>query len=335
MSKPMRIGILGASRIAQESVIDAAQVTGDRKYGIAARDPERAREYAQENGFERVYDDYDSLISDPDIDLVYIGLPNGLHAKWTARALEQNKKVLVEKPFAANLEEFDRVVAALEHSEGWVWEAFHHAHHPIMQRILELASDASDIGELQSIEIHMNMPDPGERDPRWNFDLAGGGVMDLGCYALETVVEIAEKRGAEITVESVRGTPSKYDSRVDAALEAKLNIGGVPAHIESSMVSDDFDFSITLIGDRGEAHMPWFVKPQNDDRVILSVGGSERVEHLGEQLSYTYQLQWIAQRLESGQRDADHLARSRRVMALIDQLYSSAGFPLRPASLTQ
>lgn len=334
MSDKLRIGILGASRIAEESVTDATAETGHHRYAVAARDADRAREYAEQYDYETSYGSYEELIADPNVDLVYIGLPNGLHATWTVRALEAGKNVLVEKPFAANLEEFDRVARVFEKSDHQVWEAFHHAHHPMMKRLVEIAS-SGQIGDLQRVEIHMNMPDPGEGDPRWNFDLAGGAVMDLGCYAIQSTLSIAHAVGKTVAVESVASTPSKYDERVDAALSAELKLGDIEAHIECSMIHDDFDFSLRLVGSQGSALARNFVKPQLDDVITVTRDGEELIERVGTRLSYSYQLEWVAEQLRQGASSGDSFASSREVMRLIDELYTRAGFPLRPASLTQ
>lgn len=114
---PLRIGMLGASRIAEVSITQPTADTGDIRAALAARDPERARRFAAEDGDGVVYDSYDALIADDSLDLIYIGLPNGLHAQWTVAALQAGRNVLVEKPFAANLAEFDVVAKALSTSD--------------------------------------------------------------------------------------------------------------------------------------------------------------------------------------------------------------------------
>ena len=360
MSAPLRIGVLGASRIAELAVIDAARQTGDALVVVAARDPERARAYADARGFASWSDSYAEVVGDASLDLVYVGLPNGLHAEWAARALDAGRNVLVEKPFAANLAEFDRVASRLGRAPGWAWEAFHYADHPGMQRLIEVAR-SGEIGRITGIDVHMDMPAPDAGDPRWSFDLAGGALMDLGCYAINALLLLGERLGARLgedpgedpaaepgaaaepaglTLTSAQAEPAAADPRVDAAVVASLDLGGVPAAVHTSMVSSDWDFGLRVIGSRGEVVLPNFVKPQEDGRLIVRADEGERVEDLGSISSYTYQLRRIAAAVRAGagaHAGADvraELARSRCTMQLIDEIYTASGLPLRPGRLT-
>lgn len=342
---PLRIGMLGASRIAQSSVIDASRVTGEILAAVAARDPERARDYAAEHGFEGTRDSYPELLADDTLDLIYIGLPNGLHAEWTVQALAAGRSVLVEKPFAANLEEFDLVTAALDEAAGWVWEAFHYDDHPLMARMLELLA-TGEIGELREITVNMRMPAPDASDPRWSFDLAGGALMDVGCYAVHALQLVADATDSRVSVRAATAKLWPGDPRMDASVDAQLTLSAqaagasdVPVTLRASMDHDGFDFSLELVGSTGSLFAPWFVKPQEDDRIIVRTvtaeGEHTREEHMGTVASYVYQLERVRAEMRDGVKDAARLARSRATMALIDELYLAAGLPVRPARLTQ
>lgn len=336
---PLRIGMLGASRIAELAIIDATRQTGDELAAVAARDPERARAYAAEHGFAQACDTYSEVLSDETLDVIYIGLPNGLHAEWTARALEAGRSVLVEKPFAANLAEFDRAAARLDGATGWAWEAFHYSDHPLLARVLDIVA-AGEIGDVRELRVHMLMPDPGANDPRWSFELAGGAVMDLGCYALHAMLTIADVLGAEPVLRAARATGSLADDRVDATLDAELDLVApgsaarpISVTLRTSMVHDGWDFGLEIVGTDGSILAPNFVKPQEDDRLIVRVGDRAREERTGTGSSYVYQLQRIRAELRAGVRDRERLSRSRRTMALIDELYRASGLPLRPGRL--
>ena len=332
MSAPLRIGVLGASRIAELSIIEAAGETGDVLAAVAARHPERAREYAERWGFAAAAENYEALIADDSLDLVYVGLPNGLHAEWTARALEAGRNVLVEKPFASNLAEFDRVAARLGNSTGWAWEAFHYADHPLTRRVIEILL-AGEIGAVREVHVRLRMPEPPATDPRWSFDLAGGANMDLGCYTLNVLLTLGDALGVPVTLQSASGEPYAGDARVDASVEAMLSFGEARGTIQASMVNDGWDFWLEVEGERGSILSPNVAKPQEDDRLVVRSGDERRIEHVGTVSSYTYQLLRIREAVRSGERDAQGLDRSRRTMALIDELYIAAGFPLRPAHL--
>lgn len=332
MTAPLRIGLLGASRIAELAITEASRATGDVRAAVAARDPERARAYAAEHGYESVSPSYEALIADESLDLIYIGLPNGLHAEWAVAALRAGRSVLVEKPFAANLAEFERVAAELAGSRGWAWEAFHYADHPLMGRIRELVS-SGEIGELREVRVAMKMPAPAASDPRWSFDLAGGAMMDLGCYALNGLLTLAEDRGAPVALRSAEIDPYGPDPRVDAAVRAELAMGDVPVALLTDMESQDWDFSFRAVGEHGEVLAPNFVKPQEDDRLLVTTRAGVREERAGAASSYTYQLRRIRKALRGGERAAAELERSRNTIGLIDEIYTAGGFPLRPGSL--
>ncbi|MCP3425678.1 Gfo/Idh/MocA family oxidoreductase [Rothia sp. AR01] len=330
--RPLAIGLLGASRIAELAVTEATRATGDLRYSVAARDPGRAAAFAREHGYERSHPDYAALIADPAVDLVYIGLPNGLHAEWAARALEAGRDVLVEKPVAANLEEFDRLAAYVREPGPRLWEAFHYAWHPVMRRVLEIVG-SGELGPLREVEIRMLMQEPGPEDPRWSFDLAGGALMDVGCYALHAAVLLGERLGLDLELQGARGVGSPADPRVDAEVEAELRLGGVPVGIRASMVAPEWDFSLRVAGERGEVLAPSYVLPGEDDAVVVTGGAGDRTERPGGGSSYAHQLRGIGGMLRRGDGCGEGLARSRRVMGLIDGVYRAAGFPLRPGRL--
>lgn len=342
-SASMRIGLLGASRIAEEAITIASRETGDVRAAVAARDPERAREFATEHDYDRVHDDYEALLADDSLDVVYVGLPNGLHAEWTVQALAAGRNVLVEKPFASNLAEFDAVAARLAGSAGWAWEAFHYVDHPLFARIIEIVR-SGEIGELQAVHARMAMPAPDPADPRWSFDLAGGALMDVGCYAINGLLAFGEAFGLPLTLQSASATAGEADPRIDTSVDAMFALGGLPATMFTSMVHEGWDFSFEVVGSAGSVFAPNYVKPQQDDRVIVrgaggagaggaGAGDSERVEHLGARSSYMYQLDHLRAAIASGERDPAVLARSRRTMELIDAVYEASGLPLRPSRL--
>ncbi|QZY50767.1 Gfo/Idh/MocA family protein [Leucobacter tenebrionis] len=333
MSEQLRIGLLGASRIAELAVTEASRETGDVRAAVAARDPERARAYAAEHGYEGIREGYEELIADDSLDLIYIGLPNGLHATWTIEALRAGRNVLVEKPFASNLAEFNIVAAELERSPGWAWEAFHYADHPLMSRLIEVVR-SGEIGEVRELRVNMLMPPPPASDPRWNFDLAGGTMMDLGCYAINGLLLLGASLGLPLELRSAESTPYGPDPRLDATVHAEFVLGDAPATMRTSMESLEWDFSFEVRGTSGSVRAPNFVKPQEDDRLLVRVGDVERIERLGIVSSYTYQLQRIRQAIRSGEHSVDALGRSRRTAELIDAVYAMSGLPLRPGRLS-
>ncbi len=182
----LRIGVLGAARIAELAIVGPAHELGHRLVAVAARDRQRAQAFAEKHGVERVLASYDDLVNDPEVDVVYNPLANAFHAPWNLAAVAAGKPVLTEKPFARNRAEAERVAAAADAAGITVMEGFHYLFHPVTRRALELAGDGT-LGELVHVEVRMAMPAPEHDDPRWSLELAGGAMMDLGCYGLHVM----------------------------------------------------------------------------------------------------------------------------------------------------
>jgi len=327
--KPLRIGILGAARIAPSAIIFPAHATGHKLVAVGARDKVRASEFAKQYMIEKVYGSYQEVIDDPDIDVIYNPLPNNAHGPWNIRALAAGKHVLSEKPSASNAAEAKEVAAAASKSGKVFMEGFHYYYHPVFQRLLEIIK-SGEIGEIIKVESALQTPMPDKTDLRLDFDLAGGSIMDVGCYALHSQRMISQLiAGGEPTV--VNTEANAPDGKLDTKLNVQLKYpNGVAAIAKGDFESPAFDAPLTVTGSKGSVHLPNFVVTGWDPRVIVDVAGNKRVEHLPSLSTYTYQLMAFADAVDLGKpikTDAkDALAQSQ----LIDSAYLSANLPLRP-----
>ncbi|MDQ1066022.1 Gfo/Idh/MocA family protein [Streptomyces canus] len=332
MSEPLRIGVLGAARISGASLIGPARATGHRVVAVAARDRSRAEAYAAEHGVERVAGSYTELIADPEVEVVYNPLANGLHGPWNLAALAAGKHVLSEKPSASNAEEAAEVREAAAKAGTVFMEAFHYLFHPVTRRLHEVLA-SGEIGELRHVEAMVAIQAPADTDPRWSLPLAGGAVMDLGCYSLHALRMLAPWAGGAPRLVSARGGQRAEAPGVDEWLDADLAFpGGATGSARCHMAYDGLEMSCRIIGSRGEVLAPNFVLPHRDDRVVVRTGDGERTERLGTRSSYTYQLEAFAERVRGGAPlplDADDAVAT---MTLIDAAYRAAGFEPRPRS---
>ena len=312
------------------AVIQPSRITGDRLVAVAARDRARADEYAARHGIERVLADYQAVIDDPEVDVVYNPLANGHHGPWNLRAIAAGKHVLSEKPYASNAAEARVVRDAAAAAGVHVVEAFHYRYHPVQQRMIELAG-SGEIGDVVYVEARMLMAPPPAGDLRWDWDVAGGGLMDVGCYAVHGLRDLAGLMGGDPGVLRARAGELPEHPRIDAWLTADLEYpNGVPARIECSMTHGVLDFSLRIVGSNGEAYAPAFVLPHMDDRIIVTVGTEQRVEELGSRSSYTYMLEALRRLVRSGEpmvTDADDAVVT---MQMIDDIYTAAGMSPRP-----
>jgi predicted dehydrogenase len=335
VTEPLRIGILGAARIAELSIVKPAAATGHRLVAVAARDAERAKAFAEKHGVERVHHTYDDLLADPDVEVVYNPLANGLHGRWNLRAIEAGKHVLAEKPFAANAVEARRVAGAAQDAGVVVLEAFHYPFHPLFQRVCQLVGGGA-VGEVRHVETLLRMPAPADDDPRWSLELAGGSTMDLGCYALHCARQLGNRfLGGEPSVVGGSGRARAGRPGVDEALAVELVFpSGVTGSAGSHMSAPGvWDFHLTVTGTEGVLHVPDFPRPHEDDSLLLrTADGTETVEHLGHRSSYTYQLEAFAAAVRGLAPLPYDVSDAVPQAELVDAAYRAAGFEPRPST---
>lgn len=335
-TQPLRIGILGASRIAPAAIIRPAQALGHELVAIGARDQDRAIAYAREHGIQRAYGSYTQVMDDPDVDVVFNGLPNGLHGPWTISSIAAGKHALVEKPFASNAAEAEQVRAFATGRPVVVMEAFHYLYHPLMLRVEELL-DAGEVGEITHAEIDMVMPPPAPSDPRWSYALAGGSMMDVGCYAVHLARFLGRWLGGPPSIVQANARQSRANPGVDEELIVRaVYPSGATARIHSGMRQRSVRFGFRLHGTRGSIDAPAFVLPMNDDRLIVSVkpGGllrssRRRIERMGTTPTYLYQLQAFASAVRNGTPVRNDLDDAVEQMRFIDAAYLAAGMEPR------
>ena len=226
-------GLLSTALINESILRGAAESSEVDVIAVASRDEERARSYAQEHGVERSYGNYEGLLADPDIEAVYVSLPNSLHVEWTLRALDAGKHVLVEKPFSKypdQVEEaFDRAEAAgLVLSEGFMWR-----HHPQARRLTELI-DSGVAGRVRVVRTAFAFDLATERgtgDTRFDPALDGGALMDVGCYCISGLRLVAGEP------ERARGEQVVGSSGVDVVFSGALAFAdGVAGHFDCGFI---------------------------------------------------------------------------------------------------
>ena len=217
----LRIGLLGASRIAPGAVIEPAAKRDDVTItAVAARDPARAAEYARTHGIGAVAGDYAALIARDDVDMVYNGLPPSGHLEWTLRALDAGKAVLCEKPFAMNAGEARTMVDAAAKAGLPLIEAFHYRYHPVMRQAVDMVRSGA-LGTLHRGYAMFDAPIRKTADElRWRRDLGGGALMDVACYPIHALRTLF---GEEPKVREARGV---FEDGVDAKMNAALIFGG-------------------------------------------------------------------------------------------------------------
>lgn len=327
----LRIGVLGASRIAESAIVGPAAELGHRLVAVAARDRSRAEAFADKYEVERVVESYQDVIDDPEVDVIYNPLANSLHAPWNLASIAAGKPVLSEKPFARDHAEAQRVADAAQAAGVTVLEGFHYYFHPVTQCAFGLAADGT-LGEIVEIEARMAMPEPAADDPRWSLELAGGALMDLGCYGLHIMRSLGglATAGLQGRPSVVRAHAEERAPGVDAWCDVDVAFpGGARGVSANSMVAEDYSFTLRIAGTDGEALVHDFIRPSHDDRLTLTTAAGTTVEHLGTRASYTYQLEAFAAHVQHGAPLALGTDDAVANMALVDSAYRAAGLPTR------
>jgi predicted dehydrogenase len=322
----LRIGVLGAAKIAPPAIVRPARAVHEAKVvAIAARDPDRASAFAAKHRIPKVHDSYASLIEDPDVDAVYNPLPNGLHGRWTIAALDAGKHVLCEKPFTANAAEAEQVADVGRRTGLVVMEAFHYRYHPLANRLVSV-TQSGELGPVRHIEAWMCTPLLPAGDIRWQLGLAGGSTMDLGCYTIHLTRSLA---GVEPEV--VAAQARERSAGVDRWLRADMRLpNGASARITAAMLSRRLlALGARVTCERGEIRVLNPYAPHVFHRMTVRGPNSRRKERFTRTPTYEFQLRAFVGAVLRGERILTGPDDSIATMRVIDDCYRAAGMEVR------
>ena len=326
----LRIGILGAASIAPNAIIRPANAGGKAVIAaVAARDPRRATEFAAKHAIPKVHASYEDLLADVSLDAIYNPLPNGLHGRWTIAALRAGKHVLCEKPFTADADEARSVAAVAAEEDLVVMEAFHWRYHPLADRVIGLVREGA-IGDLRTVRAALCFPLPSTTDIRWQPDLAGGALMDAGCYPISMLRHFVGTEPEVIAARCWERSPG-----VDRLAEVRLRFpGDVSGFVRASMWSRHvLSLSVKLVGTKGRISIFNPVAPQflSMLRVRTSTGSfRERPERT---TTYSHQLDAFCDAVNNGTAIPTGPDDAVANMEVIDAAYRAAGMnPRRPTA---
>ena len=321
---PLRIGILGAAKIAPAAVVEpAASIDTVEISRVAARDRGRAEAFADQHGIESVSADYADLIAADDVDVVYNPLPMSHHAHWTIAALRAGKHVLCEKPFASNADEAAEMIRVAESEDRALGEAFHYYYHPLFQRVLSLVRTGV-IGSVTRIVGHFNIQVP-QPDLRWEYELSGGATMDLGCYPIHMARTLV---GEEPTITAARAEVGP--EHIDAATEASLEFpSGATARIYSAMNDPFGRISLEVDGTAGTISVTNPVAPQAGNTLAVTTAKGTTAGQVEAGTTYSHMLRAFVDHVVHGAAFPTSGEDAVANMRTIDATYVAAGLPRR------
>ncbi len=261
----MKLGLLTTANI-NRALLGVREGASWEIAAVGSRDRGRAEAYAREHGIGRAHGSYGELLGDPELDAVYIALPNALHHEWTMRALAAGKHVLCEKPYTRRPEQVDEAFDVAEAAGLVLMEAFMWRHNEQTGLVRELLPR---IGELQTIRATFSFRLTREVDVRLDLELGGGSLLDVGCYCVSAARLLAGREPDRVYGEAVRGPTG-----VDRRFTGTLRFGD--ALTEFSCGFDADHRSLEAIGSEGTLVVPdpWFAS----DGLVLLNGEEHRVE---------------------------------------------------------
>lgn len=327
MPEPLRLGVLGAARIAPFAVLKHARNLDSVDVVAVAeeyRPEQHLRRYAKKHRIPQTYRSFDELLANPDIDAVYVPLPISMHADWCIKAIEAGKHVLCEKPFAANATQVERVLRVAEQTDLVVAEAMHFRYHPLVDRVRQIIRDG-EIGEIRHIEASFSAYLP-FNDFRFNYETGGGGTIDMGCYPIGFIRAVTEEEPTVLEAEA-----GLHGTLIDRWMRAQMRLpsGGDVNLFVGMRCSKLLSVSMEIKGTHGSIGILNFIKPEVYHRLRVRTEAGVRSERVPGGSTYGTQLAAFADAVRARTQPVTTVADSLKNMQVIDAIYLAAGLPVR------
>lgn len=323
----VRIGILGAAKIAPKAIIAPCSKRSDCEVvAVAARDPSKAKAYAETHNIPHFETNYEALVRRDDVDLIYNALPPARHADLSIAALEAGKSVLCEKPFAMNAAEALKMVQTAERTGGHLLEAFHHRFHPVFMHIMDVIG-SGQLGTIKHIEAIFNVaiPDtPGEL--RHELALGGGALMDLGCYPSHWIRTVC---GATPTVTSAEITEGRPGIDVRTVANLSLPNGGTATLTTDMLPNTAFHAFLDIKAENGRLRVENPLHPHLGHKIELTLNGETSKTVLESNSTYDYQLAHVLDVIHGNTAPLTGGTDALENMQLIDAIYQAGGLSVR------
>jgi predicted dehydrogenase len=265
----VRWGVLSTARIATEKVIPGIRRSERGEVvAIGSRGDDRARAAAARLGIQRSHGSYEALLADPDVDAIYVPLPNHLHAEWSIKALRAGKHVLCEKPMALSVAEAEAMAAAASDSGRLLVEAFMYRHHPSWILVRELIA-AGRIGTLSAVDSWFSYFNPDPANIRNVLEWGGGGLWDIGCYSVNLSRMLFDSEPAAVSAALVRDPVSGVDVLATGTMAFPA---GVASFTCATLLEPDQRVHVYGSDGRIDIEIPFNIPPLLATRVFLTTG---------------------------------------------------------------
>ncbi len=316
-------GILGTGRIAGKFARGLSSTEKATLLAVGSRKVAKAEGFAKEHGAARAYGSYEEMLADPEVQAVYISLPNHLHGEWSIKCAEAGKHILCEKPAMVNAGELERVLAVVKKQDVFWMEAFMYRCHPQWGKVKEIIASGA-IGEVRVVEsaFSFNMG-PAYQDFRLHNELAGGGLMDVGVYCVSFSRLIAGEEPSECRAVAHLGGVSRVDEYMAGLL--KFPSGMVASFM--SGVECDLPSRGAIYGSEGSITLsaPWSLGAADTEIIVSAKSKTETIPVKTGGDIYALEALHVAEHLEARQGPAMSWADSLGQARAVDALRSSMG----------
>ncbi|MCY3022166.1 MAG: Gfo/Idh/MocA family oxidoreductase [Planctomycetota bacterium] len=326
MAETLQWGIMGTGNIARKFAKDLLSAPNQKLVAVGSRSKESAEKFGAEFKIPpgKRHASYEALIADPDVQIVYISLPNHIHMEWSIACAHAKKHILCEKPLTVNRTQADQVLEAVKSNDVFLMEAFMYRCHPQTFKLRELIQSGT-IGEVRMIHAHFsyNMG-LNYKNIRMSNPMAGGGLMDVGCYPVSIARLAVGQEPIECKAVAKIGAVSRVDEQAVAALHFPT---GAVAAISCGMQAA-VDNTVTIYGSEGSIHLPspWFGPAKDAKLVVKSKAGASDVKvEAGGLAPYAIEAVHAAEHIAARQAPAMPWADSIGNMNVLDALRSSIG----------
>jgi predicted dehydrogenase len=313
----VRIGILGAARVAPGGVIRPSRaISGVEVVAVASRSADRAKAYAQKHRLPKWFGSYDELLRDPEIDAIYLALPNSLHLKWSARAAASKKHILCEKPLAENADQAVKMWEAARDNDVVLAEAMHFHYKTVLRRQREIV-ESGELGAVEFIRSDCAFPwiPMKKNDFRRSFALGGGAALDLGCYAVHNLRYMLDDEPAVTSVSQQTISPN-VDRWMSAEFDLENGAKGSVFCGFRGFFRVRFGVTITF----ANGLVKWSRKG-----LVYTKAGKTRVEPITEPPTFVSQLEAFVTAVGGGRSALLSPEESIRSLRVIDAMYKESG----------
>ncbi|HEX2697880.1 MAG TPA: Gfo/Idh/MocA family oxidoreductase [Anaerolineales bacterium] len=326
MDKVLNWGLLSTARINRALIPPLNASKRTRLLAVASRSQSSAETYAREWNIPRALGSYEALINDPEINVIYNPLPNNMHTEWSVKAVWAGKHVLCEKPLALTVAEVDAMAAASKETGKVIAEAFMYRHQPQTLKVKELV-DSGTLGKLQTIHGAFTFTLNREGNFRFDKEMGGGSIWDVGCYPISYARMILGAEPIEVFGWQVKGSGG-----IDETFVGQMRFAnGVLAQFDCGFKSQPRTF-MEIVGTEGVLNIPIPFKPGRQEKIYLTRSDKTETIDISEPNLYVGEVEDMCDAILLGKPPRVSLADSRGNIAAIVALLESAATN-KPVSL--